>query len=108
VLTGFMFREMTWNPRLAPAEARRIVRQRFFGEDAPESLLQDLLTLRELMREHRQTNVDSLEKRRQTLDSIQRQIDQVRPNAWPKTLDTLDLMQRAIDDARAHMSPVEP
>jgi hypothetical protein len=108
VLTGFMFREMTWDPTLTPDEARRIVRDRFFGTEAPQALIQDLLDLREVIREHRQADADSVAKRRQSIDSIQQKIDQARPNAWPKTLDTLDLMQRAIDDARAYMLRAMP
>jgi hypothetical protein len=104
ILSGFMFREMTWNPTLTPDEARQAVRNRFLGAEAPELLAADLLTLREVLREHRATDADALAKRRKTLDLIQQRIEQARPDAWPKTLETLDLMQRAIDDARAHMS----
>ncbi|WP_428940039.1 DUF4838 domain-containing protein [Fontivita pretiosa] len=107
VLTGFMFREVTWNPTLTDEQARQLVRDRFFGAEAPELLVQDLLSLRELMRElreHRPSDVEATAKALKTLDLIQQRIDRTRSCAWPKTVDTLNLMQRAIDDARAHVS----
>jgi hypothetical protein len=111
LLTGFVFREMTWNPTMPRDEARQRVRERFFGQDAPDLLVQDLLTLREAMRElreYRPSDRDVGTGYATTLDLIQQRIERVRPNAWPKTLDTLNLMQRAIDDARAHLSQAKP
>src|SRR5678810_703590 len=47
VLTGFAYREMSWEPTLSLKELKQRVRQKFFGNDASPQLVEELLSLRE-------------------------------------------------------------
>src|SRR5262249_9084086 len=49
-LTGFVYREATWNPDLTVDAMRDRTHKRFFGNEAPKVLSDDLWKLREILR----------------------------------------------------------
>jgi len=102
VLTGFVWREATWEPALNVDDMRKRVQRRFFGAEASRELAADLWMLRELIREQsgRKEMAPQVE---QTLSQIELRIRQAAPNAGPKTAESLALMTRAIDDTRKHL-----
>ena len=95
-LTGFVFREATWNPALTVEEMHDRTQERFFGKEAPRQLAEDLWTLREIIR---------TKKRVGQLGEIEQHIQQVSANASPKTSEGLKLMTRAVDDIHKYLPP---
>ncbi len=102
VLTGFVFRETTWDPAPTVDAMRERVQRRFFGREAPDHLSADLWDLRELIREASSSRKQD-PKRARRLADIEAHVNHARPSAGPKTLESLDLMTRAIADLRAHL-----
>jgi hypothetical protein len=92
-LTGFVFREVTWNPSYTVADMQERTHQRFFGKESPKGLADDLWKLREIIRSKKGTN---------QLSAIEQRIKDARTKASPKTTQGLDLMTRAIDDIRKY------
>jgi hypothetical protein len=103
VLTGFAYREMSWEPTLSLAELKRRAGARFFGCDAAPGLTDDLWALREILRA-------SAAKRRMpkaTVNELARIADAVEaawPSASPKTRAGLELMRKANADTRKHFA----
>lgn len=95
-LTGFVFRETTWNPALTVEEMHDRTQERFFGKEAPEYLSDDLWKLREIIRSKRGVN---------QLGEIERHIDEAKTSASPKTLEGLEIMRRAVNDIRTYLPP---
>ena len=100
VLTGFVFREATWEPTLSAEAMRRRVQQRFFGREAPPQLSRDFWQLREIIRSSCCGKPGVSPEHAQVLDEIENRVVQARAGAGPKTLESLDLMMRAINDTR--------
>lgn len=100
-LTGFVYREVTWQPTMSLGETKALVQRRFFGAEAPAGLADDLWNLREMIRGLAGAEKLSTE-RAADLDRIARNADAARPNASPKTLEGLDLIDRAVRDIREH------
>jgi hypothetical protein len=94
-LTGFVFREATWNPELTTAEMRARIQQRFFGKEAPAVLGEDLWKLREIIRTHKNVN---------QVAEIEKHIQAARANETPKTREGLALMTRAIADIQMYLT----
>ena len=94
VLTGFVFREATWNPALTVEEMRDRTQERFFGNEAPDYLSDDLWKLREIIRNKRGVN---------QLSEIERHIEEAKTSASPKTLEGLEIMTRAVTDIRTYL-----
>lgn len=46
-VSGFVYREVTWEPIVAAREIRQRIQKRFFGRDAPNQLGEDLFFLRD-------------------------------------------------------------
>jgi hypothetical protein len=88
-LTGFVFREATWNPDVTAEGMVDLTQQRFFGKDAPRHLAADLWKLREMIRTRKGLH---------ELNSIEDHIKEARESAGPKTMQGLNLMTRAVDD----------
>ena len=103
VLTGFAYREMSWEPTLSLAELKQRVRQKFFGNDASPQLVEELLSLRELMRQSASKKPLS-SARRKELTRIANLVESARPAANPKARDGLELMRRAIADTQSFES----
>jgi len=114
VLTHFVHREMTWDPALTIEELRQRVQRRFFGQEAPEQLGQDLWELREIVRGlsadvwgvtstkewgYLGCKEVSPETRLQ-IGKIEQDILRARTGASPKTQEGLDLMTHTIEDIR--------
>lgn len=99
-LTGFAFRELTWDPALTVLDLRQRIQKRFFGREAPPCLGEDLWQLREVIRLRRgvQQALD------QELDIIEQHIKAASSGASPKTMEGLGLLVRAVNDARKHYS----
>jgi len=95
VLTGLVFREVSWNPALTPEQLRDLTQKRFFGREAPRHLADDVWTLREVIRSKRRT---------EQLNDIEKHIELAKTHAGPKTSDGLALMTRAVNDIRAHLT----
>jgi hypothetical protein len=89
VLTGFVFREATWNPTLTVEEMRDRTQKRFFGSEAPKHLGDDLWKLREIIR---------TKKGVEQVGEIEQHIQKAGSNAGPKTLEGLEVMTRAVND----------
>jgi hypothetical protein len=118
VLTGFGFREMTWDPTLTVDQLRDRVRAKFFGAEAPAALTDDFCTLREIIR---QAPVEApwrqgaaAQKKGQLpqahlseLSRISAAVDAVWPTSGPKTRESLQLMRKAIADTRHHFEVPE-
>lgn len=100
VLTGFVWRETTWEPLLTREQMLDRVRQRFFGREADPKLAEDLWSLREIIRESAGGKLSPAN--RDKLASIEDHAAKARPSAGPKTAETLDLVNRAIADIRKH------
>ena len=98
-LTGFVFREATWEPSLTVEQMHDRTQQRFFGKEAPKHLSDDLWKLREIIRSKRDVN---------QVNEIEQHVKAATPNASPKTKEGLALMQRAIDDIRVYLPPKKP
>lgn len=94
VLTGFVFREATWNPALTVEEMRDRTQERFFGNEAPDYLSGDVWKLREIIRSKRGVN---------QLGEIERHIEEAKTSASPKTLEGLEIMTRAVTDIRTYL-----
>jgi hypothetical protein len=94
VLTGFIFREATWNPDLTVEEMHVQTRKKFFGQSAPPVLDDDLWKLREIIRTR---------KRRDQLGPIEQHIAQAQLNASPKTAQGLAIMKRAVNDIHKYL-----
>jgi hypothetical protein len=88
-LTGFVYREATWNPDLTVDGMHDLVQKRFFGKEAPKNLSDGLWKLREIMRTKK-----GVEK----VDAIEQHIQEAQSNAGPKTLEGLAIMTRAVND----------
>ena len=52
-LSGFIYRELTWDPALTREELNMRVQRRFFSPDSPARLAEDLIYLRSFMTEHK-------------------------------------------------------
>ncbi len=113
VLTGFSFREMTWEPTLSREQLKQRVHDRFFGAEAPQSLADDFWSLREVIRTTpvaapyrqgagAQKKGKISEQNLRRLASITASIDAAWPQASPKTREGLELMRKAIADTRGH------
>lgn len=94
-LTGFVFREITWDPALTIEPMRELTQKRFFGSEAPSYLASDLWKLRELIRKRSGLN---------ELNAIDQRIQEARVSAGPKTTAGLDLMARASGDLRKFLA----
>jgi hypothetical protein len=92
-LTGFVYREATWNPHVTVEEMVDLTQKRFFGKEAPQNLAADLWKLREMIRTRKALN---------ELNAIEAHINVARESAGPKTMQGLALMERAVDDLRRH------
>ena len=88
-LTGFVYREATWNPDLTVDDMHDLAQRRFFGKEAPKNLSDDLWKLREIMR---------TKKGVEQVSEIEQHIQEAQSNAGPKTLEGLTIMTRAVDD----------
>ena len=64
---------------------------RFFGKNGSDILVDDLWSLREMIRTKKGLN---------KLDAIEQHIQDASPNASPKTTEGLKLMTRAVNDIR--------
>jgi hypothetical protein len=100
-LTGFVYREITWEPSLTVAQMKERTQQRFFGKEAPKYLGDDVWTLREIIRSKSTRST-------KRVNEIEERMKQATPNASPKTKEGLALMQRAIDDIRVYLPPRKP
>lgn len=100
-LTGFVWREVTWDPMLTVQQVRERVQKRFFGQEAPSGLGGDLWSLRELIRASSQSGKVTPEQRDE-LAVIEKRVKSAESGAGPKTLEGLSLMKRAIGDIRKH------
>ena len=96
-LTGFVFREATWDPAISIEEMRSRVQRKFFGSDAPEQLGRDLWTMRELIRTASGTGKLS-DAERVLLGEIEERTRKSESIACPKTLDGIALLKRAVRD----------
>jgi hypothetical protein len=105
VLTGFAYREMSWEPTLSLEELKQRVRQKFFGNDGSPQLVEELLSLRELMR-HAASKKPLSIARRKELTRIADVVDSAWPAASPKARDGLELMRKAIDDTQEYLKQV--
>jgi hypothetical protein len=94
VLTGFVFREATWNPTLTVEEMRDRTQKRFFGSEAPKHLGDDLWKLREIIR---------TKKGVEQVGEIEQHIQEAGSNAGPKTLEGLEVMTRAVNDIHKYL-----
>ena len=101
VLTGFAYREMTWEPTLSLAELKQRVHARFFGREAAKGLTDDLWALREIIRASTGKRPVA-EARIQELTRISDAVEAAWPSAGPKTREALELMRTAIADTRKH------
>jgi hypothetical protein len=101
VLTGFVWREATWDPGLAVDGMLQRVRQRFFGREAPAALARDLWALREMIRTTAGGEKMTPE-RRDALAAIESRVVEAQALAGPKTAETLTLMTKAIAEIRLH------
>jgi hypothetical protein len=93
-LTGFVFREVTWDPTLTVEQMHDRTQKRFFGSEAPKYLADDLWKLREIIRSKRGIA---------QLGEIEQHIQEASANASPKTSEGLKLMTRAVDDIRKYL-----
>jgi len=100
VLTGFVWREMTWEPLLTKEQMGDRVRRRFFGREADPQLAKDLWTLREIILGSAGGKLSPANRDR--LRPIEAHVAKARGSAYPKTEETLGLMARAIMDIRKH------
>jgi hypothetical protein len=98
VLTGFVFREITWEPILTLEDMHKLVQTRFFGKEASDQQGNDFWRLQDLIRVFAagKPTAENL----QSLAEIEQRINQARATASPKTHESLDLMTRAINDIR--------
>ena len=96
--TGFVWREMTWDPALSRDQMLARVHKRFFGREAGPALAGDLWSLREILRTSAAGKLSRAD--REKLAPIEEHIAAARSTAGPKTVETLDLMSRAIRDIR--------
>jgi hypothetical protein len=94
VLSGFVYREASWNPALTVEEMRERIQRRFFGKEAPEILGRDLWELREIIRTRKGLN---------KLPAIEQHMEQARANASPKTQEGLKIMGRAVKDIQQYL-----
>lgn len=94
-LTGFVFREATWDPALTVEQMHDRTQQRFFGKDASKFLGDDLWKLREIIRTRKGAD---------QINVIESHIKEARPNASPKTSEGLALMTRAVDDIHQYIT----
>jgi len=99
VLTGFIFREATWNPALTVEEMHVQTQKRFFGQSAPQVLDDDLWKLREIIRTRK--GLDQL-------STIEQHIAQAQSNASPKTAQGLTIMTRAVNDIHKYLDKKRP
>jgi hypothetical protein len=98
VLTGFVFREATWDPATTVEEMRKRTQRRFFGNDAAKQLSDGLWKLREIIRTKKGVG---------QLNGIENDIEAARTNAGPKTEEGLDIMSRAVSDIRKYLPSKE-
>jgi hypothetical protein len=103
VLTGFAYREMSWEPTLSLEELKQRVRRKFFGNDASPQLVEEMLSLRELMRQAASKRQLS-SARRKELTRIGNVVESTWPAANPKTRAGLELMRKAIADTQSFES----
>ncbi|GAG23396.1 unnamed protein product, partial [marine sediment metagenome] len=101
VLTGFVFREATWEPTLTVNQMHQRVHDRFFGREAPRDLAEDFWSLREIIRKAASSKEMTADLR-EALTRIEQHVEKARTSADPKTLDALALMTRAINDTQDH------
>lgn len=101
-LTGFVFREATWDPAISVEEMRSRVRRKFFGNDAPEQLGKDLWAMRELIRTASGAGKLS-DAEKALLSEIEGRIREAEPTASPKTLEGIALLKRAVKDTRERL-----
>jgi hypothetical protein len=94
-LTGFVYREATWNPDLTVDGMRDRTQKRFFGKEAPKNLSNDLWKLREIMR---------TKKGMDQVSAIEQHIQEAHSNAGPKTLEGLAIMTRAVNDIHTYQA----
>jgi len=98
VLTHFVYREATWQPARSANEMKARMQRRFFGQDAPATLSDDLWSLREILRAC--ANKKITVQNREALNGIAQRVEQACTGASPKTQAGLGLMSRAIQDIR--------
>lgn len=103
LLTGFVWREATWEPTGSLDRTKAKVQRRFFGREAPNSLSDDLWSLRDCSLRAVSENTHRADVLRQ-LEEIEARATKARAGASPKTEHTLRLMQRCIDDLRAYIA----
>lgn len=99
ILTGFAWREMTWDPTITVDELKSRVQRRFFGAEAPAHLAEDVWKLREIFRLHT-TKGELPEQVQATLQEIESHVQAARPAASPKTKEGLDLLSKALNDMK--------
>ena len=102
MLTGFAYREMSWEPTLGLDELKQRIRQKFFGNDASPQLVEELISLRELMRQAAGKHPLSAARRKE-LARIANAVETAWPSANPKSREGLGLMRRAIADTQDHL-----
>lgn len=107
VMTGFVWREATWEPALSPQQMRQRVHQRFFGREAPVELAGDLWELRDLILQASNGRKLSPEMN-EALAKIEQRIQQLNPTAGPKTQETFALMTQAIEGTRKACQAAPP
>lgn len=69
---------------------------RFFGRDAPVQLTARLWSLRELLRQAADKQID--EDERETFARIASAVERAYPEASPKARESLDMMTKAVKD----------
>jgi hypothetical protein len=101
VLTGFAYREMTWEPTLSLEGLKQRAAARFFGADAASGLTGDFWSLREILR--LSAGKGKMPKARLSeLTRISEAVEAAWLSASPKTREGLVLMRTAIADTRTH------
>lgn len=91
VLTLFVYREATWGAASTEEQMKERAGARFFGKNASKGLVDDLWSLREMIRTRKDLK---------QLDAIEQHVKEASVNATPKTAEGLKLMARAVNDIR--------
>ncbi len=107
LLTGFAWREMTWDPDITVEELKSRVQSRFFGNEAPEQLSEDVWIIREIFRQHVGKH-ELPEQVRKTLTDIESHVQAARSNASPRTEEGLDLVAKALQDMKDYYKVEKP
>jgi hypothetical protein len=122
VLTHFVHRELTWEPGLSEQTVRARIAQRFFGQEAPPELGNDIWDLRELIRVASAGvwGINSAKRWaylgckgmprdvRTRIEEIERDMRKARAGSGPKTRYGLELMAGAIGRLRTECAGNPP